>query len=169
VTTGETHSRRDETILWTIGRRLAMVVVLALAFVLSATVTIYVLFRGGDTRVPNVIGKSEAEAQRMAERAGLRVKIVRRSDATTPADTVIETRPGPNSSVKKDSSLTIVISSGRPESKSIFAAPPDRRSGMLAYRGGTFFSNPIGTDPISVTRTRSSKQSSFPRQHWKAL
>jgi serine/threonine-protein kinase len=94
-----------------------MVIVLALAFSLSALITVYTLFRIGDTRVPDCIGKSEAEAQQMAEKAGLKVKVQRRNDATVPADMVIETRPGPNSSVKKDSNLTIVISSGPSQTK----------------------------------------------------
>ena len=89
-----------------------MVIVLALAFFLSAIVTIYTLFRGGDTQVPNLIGKSEVEAQKIAEQAGLRVKIQHRNDPTVPGNSVIETRPGPNSSVKKDSVLTLVVSSG---------------------------------------------------------
>ena len=94
-----------------------MVIALALAFFMSATITIYTLFRIGDTRVPDVIGKTEVEAQKMAEKAGLKVKVTRRNDPSAPADTVIETRPGPNSSVKKDSSLTIVISSGPSQTK----------------------------------------------------
>ena len=94
-----------------------MVIVLALAFSLSALITVYTLFRIGDTRVPDCVGRPEAEAQQMAEKAGLKVKIQRRNDATVPADTVIETRPGPNSSVKKDSNLTIVISSGPSQTK----------------------------------------------------
>ena len=94
-----------------------MVIVLALAFSLSALITVYTLFRIGDTRVPDCIGKPEAEAQQMAEKAGLKVKIQRRNDATVPADMVIETRPGPNSSVKKDSNLTIIISSGPSQTK----------------------------------------------------
>jgi PASTA domain-containing protein len=105
------------SIAWTITRRIGMVLILALAFFLSAVVTIYTLFRSGDTRVPNLIGKPEAEAQRMAEEAGLKVRIVRRADERAPADTVIETRPGPNSSVKTDSGLTIVISTGPPQIK----------------------------------------------------
>ena len=94
-----------------------MVIVLALAFSLSAIVTIYTLFRSGDTQVPNVVGRSQTEAQKLAEQAGLRVKIQMRSDASVPANSVIETRPGANSSVKKDSVLTIVVSSG-PQTKS---------------------------------------------------
>jgi beta-lactam-binding protein with PASTA domain len=87
-----------------------MVLVLVLAFFLSATVTIYTLFRSGDTLVPNVIGRTETEAQKLSEQAGLRVKIQRRVDTVVPANSVIETRPGPNASVKKDSVLTIVVS-----------------------------------------------------------
>ena len=98
-------------IAWTLTRRIGMVLVLALAFFLSATITIYTLFRIGDTRVPDVIGKPEAEAQKLVEKAGLKVKLTRRNDAA-PADTVIETRPGPNASVKKDSTLSIVVSAG---------------------------------------------------------
>jgi len=104
------------SIVWTISRRLGMVIVLALAFFLSAIVTIYTLFRSGDTQVPNVVGRSQTEAQKLAEQAGLRVKIQLRNDASVPANAVIETRPGPNSSVKKDSVLTIVVSSG-PQAK----------------------------------------------------
>jgi beta-lactam-binding protein with PASTA domain len=116
-----------------------MVVVLALAFFLSALLTIYTLFRSGDTRVPNVLGKTEAEAQKMAEEAGLKVKIQRRIDPQIPANTVIETRPGPNSSVKKDSSLTIVVSSG-PQPKSELSPVPralrSLRPAHVSRRGG---------------------------------
>ena len=110
-------------IAWTISRRVGMVIVLALAFFLSAIVTIYTLFRSGDTQVPNLAGKSEMEAQKLAEQAGLRVKIQHRNDASVPASSVIETRPGANSSVKKDSVLTIVVSSG-PQTKSELAPGP---------------------------------------------
>lgn len=99
------------SIAWTLTRRLGMVIVLALAFFLSATITIYTLFRIGDTRVPDVIGKTETEAQKLIEKAGLKLKVTRRND-TTPADTVIETRPGPNASVKKNSTLNVVVSAG---------------------------------------------------------
>lgn len=119
------------SIAWAISRRLGMVIILALAFFLSALVTIYTLFRSGDTQVPNVVGRSETEAQKLAVQAGLRVKVQRRSDASVPADSVIETRPGPNSSVKKDSLLTIVVSSGPVQTRSQAAGPrtysPGRR------------------------------------------
>ena len=110
------------SIAWTISRRLGMVIVLALAFSLSAIVTIYTLFRSGDTRVPNVVGKPEAEAQKLVELAGLRVRIQRREDAAA-AGTVIETQPVPNSSVKKDFDVKIVVSSGPAQKKSQVSSP----------------------------------------------
>jgi serine/threonine-protein kinase len=127
MTSTKTGNRVEAgSIAWTISRRLGMVVVLALAFFLSALITMYTLFRSGDTRVPNVVGKSEVEAQKMAQEAGLKVKIQKRADAAVPENTVIETRPGPNSSVKKDSGLTIVVSSG----------PSQNKSGLEPVAGG---------------------------------
>ena len=117
-----------------------MVIVLALAFFLSAIVTIYTLFRSGDTQVPSVVGRSQTEAQKLAEQAGLRVKIQLRNDGNVPANSVIETRPGANSSVKKDSVLTIVVSSG-PQTKSQFIVPatssPGRRHLARSFIVGT--------------------------------
>jgi hypothetical protein len=117
---------QPSSIAWTLSRRLGMVIVLALAFFLSAIVTIYTLFRSGDTQVPNLIGKTEIEAQKIAEQAGLRVKIQHRNDPTVPGNSVIETRPGPNSSVKKDSVLTLVVSVGPAQSKNQIAVPGPR-------------------------------------------
>ena len=114
---------QPSSIAWTLSRRLGMVIVLALAFFLSAIVTIYTLFRSGDTQVPNLIGKPEVEAQKLAEQAGLRVKVQHRNDPTVPGNAVIETRPGPNSSVKKDSVLTLVVSSGPAQSNSYVITP----------------------------------------------
>src|SRR5512141_2481605 len=125
---------KPETIAWTLSRRLGMVIVLALAFFLSAIVTIYTLFRSGDTQVPNVIGRPQTEAQKLAEQAGLRVKIQHRNDASVPANSVIETRPGPNSSVKKDSVLTIVVSSGPTQLKSQAAGSRPRYPGGRRHR-----------------------------------
>jgi hypothetical protein len=112
------------SIAWTISRRLGMVIILALAFFLSATITIYTLFRIGDTQVPDVIGKSQAEAQRMAEEAGLKVSVLPRADEKAAANTVFRTDPAPNSSVKKDSIVKIYVSTGPPQNKSEVALPP---------------------------------------------
>ena len=67
---------------------------LALHFSLSAIVTIYTLFRSGIRGCP-MCWQAEAEAQKLVELAGLRVKIQRRERAAA-AGTVIETQPIPN-------------------------------------------------------------------------
>jgi len=119
-------------IAWTISRRLAMVVVLGLAFLLSATVTIISLFRSGVTYVPNVIGRSETEAQKMIDDAGLELKIQRRADPA-PANTVIDINRPPNSSVKKGFTVTIVVSTGPVQTKSEL-----RTNGLEGVSGFSF-------------------------------
>ncbi|MEW6128743.1 MAG: PASTA domain-containing protein [Acidobacteriota bacterium] len=116
----ESKSERASTgsIIWTISRRLAMVVVLTLAFILSAAVTIYVVFRGGNTRVPDVVGKSEIDAKRLIESAQLEFRVQHRNDDAAAMNTVIETRPAANSAVKKNSVVTVVISNGPAQTKS---------------------------------------------------
>ena len=113
------QAQRADTqgIIWTLSRRIMMVVALTLAFFLSALVTIFIMFRGGDTRVPDVIGKTEIEAKSMMEANKFEIKIQRRAD-DTPINTVIETRPAPNSSVKTNSVVTLVVSSGPAQNKS---------------------------------------------------
>jgi hypothetical protein len=104
-------------IIGTLARRLTMVVVLTLAFFLSAVITIYIMFRSGDTRVPDTIGKTEVEAKGILEAGKFAVRIQRRTD-DAPANTVIETRPAPNSSVKTNSLVIVVVSNGPIQNKS---------------------------------------------------
>ena len=113
------QAQRADTqgIIWTLSRRILMVVALTLAFFLSALLTIFIMFRGGDTRVPDVIGKTEVEAKSVMEAGKFEIKIQRRAD-DTPMNTVIETRPAPNSSVKTNSVVTLVVSSGPAQNKS---------------------------------------------------
>src|SRR5215471_21749998 len=153
MSTSRDASRPESgSIAWTISRRLGMVIVLALAFLLSAIVTIYTLFRSGDTQVPNIVGRPEAEAQRLAEQAGLRVKIQRRNDPAIAANSVIETRPGPNSSVKKNSVLTIVVSTGPIPTKSqlLPTGPesPGRRHQIRTFVVGTVKSLVVAVERV---------------------
>lgn len=109
------QQNQNENIAWSIVRRLGMVVVLGLVFVLSATVTVFLLIRTGDTRVPakeSIIGKSEAEARQAVQKAGLRVSDVIKlpGDEGSAPDTVFRTDPPPNSSVKKETFVRLYVS-----------------------------------------------------------
>ena len=104
-------------IIGTLARRLSMVVVLTLAFFLSAVITIYIMFRSGDTRVPDIVGKTEGEAKTILETGKFEIRIQRRTD-DAPVNTVIETRPAPNSSVKTNSLVIVVVSNGPIQNKS---------------------------------------------------
>lgn len=108
-----------------------MVVVLTLAFFLSAVVTIYIMFRSGDTRVPDMVGKNESEAKSILETGKFEIRIQRRTDEA-PAGTVIETRPAPNAAVKTNSLVIVVVSAG-PQSKSQLI-PESQPSQLIRFR-----------------------------------
>ncbi len=109
-----------------------MVVVLTLAFFLSAAVTIYVIFRGGDTQLPNVVGKTEVEAKSILDQQQFDIRIQRRSDDKIPMNTVIETRPAPDASVKKNSVVTLVVSNGPVQIKSEADFPETQHPAAIA-------------------------------------
>jgi PASTA domain-containing protein len=143
------NPQRDDAqgIIWTLSRRILMVIALTLAFFLSALITIFIMFRSGDARVPDVIGKTEVEAKSVMEANKFEVKIQRRAD-DTPINTVIETRPAPNSSVKTNSVITIVISSGPGQNKSqLYVEPTD---------------NPLATPWYGVAQPMASALSRLP-------
>src|SRR5262249_37498502 len=121
-------------ISYTISRPVGMGITLARALSLRAIDTIDMIFRLGDTRVHAGGGKTEVEAVRMVEKAGLNAKVQNRSDATTPENVVIETRPAANSSVKKDSNLTIVVSSGPGQNRSQIKVAPEWPGAMSGNR-----------------------------------
>lgn len=102
-----------------------MVIILALAFLLSAIATIFILFRGGETRVPDVKGMTEVEAVRVLKDAGLNVVVRQRPHESVPANTVIETEPRPNASRKKGFTVTVFVSSG-PQPAKVQALVPVR-------------------------------------------
>jgi len=68
--------------------------------------------------LPNVIGKTEGEAKSILDQQKFDIRIQRRNDEKIPANTVIETRPTPDSSVKKNSVVTVVVSNGPVQIKS---------------------------------------------------
>ena len=64
-------------------------------------------------KVPDVLGKSEAEAKRILEAAGLKIGEVTHENSERRFGTVIDQRPGANTEVAKGSTATLVVSKGR--------------------------------------------------------
>ncbi|MEU5978586.1 Stk1 family PASTA domain-containing Ser/Thr kinase [Streptomyces sp. NPDC047315] len=87
-----------------------LVAVLA-AFAIGAGV--WYINSGQFTRVPAVIGKTEADARKRIEGAGLDVKGVRRDfSETVERGTVIGSDPGTNERIRGNGSVTLVVSRG---------------------------------------------------------
>ncbi|MFI1826824.1 Stk1 family PASTA domain-containing Ser/Thr kinase [Streptomyces sp. NPDC020412] len=94
-------------------RRGVLTIVLAVlaAFVIGAGV--WYINSGQFTRVPAVIGKTEADARKQIEDAGLDVKGVRREfSETVDRGTVIDSDPGTNERIRGNGSVTLVVSRG---------------------------------------------------------
>ena len=67
--------------------------------------------------VPNVINLPEGEARRQIEGAGFVASVDNAPSATIAAGTVISQDPGANRKADKGSTVTIVVSSGPPQTK----------------------------------------------------
>lgn len=97
----------------TVARRLALVMLLGIAFAASAMLTIYLLFQAGEVEVPNLVGMSQIEAERAVRRAGLGVKARRQHfDAEVPEGAISEQDPVAGFPVKEGFEVKIDISKG---------------------------------------------------------
>ena len=94
------------------GRRLVPLVVLALV-VLGASAAAFAVTRatGPRVRVPNLVGRTEAEARAGATEAGLRVR-VSRATADDPPGTVTRQDPDPGKLFGRGGRIRLVVSSG---------------------------------------------------------
>ncbi|MEV7429535.1 MULTISPECIES: Stk1 family PASTA domain-containing Ser/Thr kinase [unclassified Nocardioides] len=79
----------------------------------GATVTIS--YSDGPEEVPDVVGRRQREAERLIGEAGFRTSVVRSSDTTEPAGTVIQQSPQAGETLPEGSTITIVVSTFEPE------------------------------------------------------
>ena len=73
------------------------------------------------SNTPAVIGLDQASAERLVNEAGLVPSVRTAPNDTAPAGTVYEAVPGPSSRVRKGSTVTLAVSTGRPR---VPAVPP---------------------------------------------
>lgn len=94
-------------------RRLLRLVLLTVVFALSALVVVFFTMRGRPVAVPDVVGKSEAQAAEILDDAGLRMQIKGRvhNDAV-PANTVSDQLPAAGAVVKTGQFVRVSLSLG---------------------------------------------------------
>ncbi len=96
-------------------QRLLTVAALAAAFFLSAGLVMYFALRGREVQVPNVIGKSEREAEELLKSEGLRMRVrLRVYDDKIEANAVSEQAPAPGTIVKTGQIVRVSLSLGPP-------------------------------------------------------
>jgi serine/threonine-protein kinase len=78
----------------------------------GSTITIVVSSGPGETEIPEVRGKPREQAERLLERAGLRVDARREFDDTIARNRAIGTQPAEFSTVEKGSRVVLLISRG---------------------------------------------------------
>ena len=100
--------------VWTAGRLLVLAGALTLTYALFFMAAMRVATRTRDVKVPDVRGKSIAEASSAIASAGLAVHLepVRRPDSTVPVDHVISQDPDPGTTVRRPRAIHVRISEG---------------------------------------------------------
>jgi eukaryotic-like serine/threonine-protein kinase len=78
----------------------------------GSVVTLFVSNGPSTVRVPDVVGQQEADARRRLRRADLRPDVERETSTKVAAGIVIRTDPGPGRPAERDSTVTLVVSSG---------------------------------------------------------
>jgi beta-lactam-binding protein with PASTA domain len=94
-------------------RRLATMGILVAVFSVSASVVTYMALRGRTVQVPNLIGKTEAEAESLLEDLGLRMQIRGRAHHDKiPEKAVSDQSPAPGTTVKTGQLVRVSLSLG---------------------------------------------------------
>ena len=94
-------------------QKLLATLVVASAFIVSAFVVMYLSFRSSEVSVPTIIGKSEADAEKLLNAQGLRLKVRNRAtDEKIDTDLISEQIPSANSSAKSGQLVSVTVSTG---------------------------------------------------------
>jgi hypothetical protein len=104
-------------------QKLVTVVILAVAFFLSAAAVIYLSLRGKEANVPNLLGKSEGEAEQLLAAEGLRLKVrTRTTDEKIQANLISEQLPNAGAAVKAGQVVHVTVSTGIEAKKEVAKA-----------------------------------------------
>ena len=94
-------------------QKLLATLVVGAVFFASIFVVMYLSFRSSEVSVPAIIGKSEADAEKMLVTQGLRLKVRNRAtDEKIDANLISEQIPSANSSAKSGQIVSVTVSTG---------------------------------------------------------
>lgn len=94
-------------------QKLLTAIILAAAFFISAGMVIYLSLRGKEVKVPELIGKSEGDAEKLLGAEGLRLKVrTRTTDEKIQANLISEQIPNGGVTVKAGQVVTVTVSTG---------------------------------------------------------
>lgn len=100
-------------------------VVLAAAFFISAGLVIFLSLKGKEVAVPDVVGKSESDAEKLLVADGLRLRVRNRAtDEKIQANLVSDQIPNAGTSVKAGQVVNVTISTGIEAKKEEATATP---------------------------------------------
>lgn len=101
--------------VWTAGRVLVLAAALAFTYGAFFLTAVRVTTRAREVHVPDVMGKSVAEARTALAAVGLDLKVdpIRRADPKVPADHVMAQEPEPDTVLRRQRSVRVRISAGQ--------------------------------------------------------
>jgi eukaryotic-like serine/threonine-protein kinase len=91
-----------------------LVFILAAAAFLSAVTAMRFAIQGREVTMPNLVGKSSADAQAILQGRGLQLKVVDRTYSELPANAVVRQSPPEGERMKVSQSAHVVLSLGPP-------------------------------------------------------
>jgi eukaryotic-like serine/threonine-protein kinase len=103
--------------VWTAGRLLLLAAALSLTFGVFFLAAMRVATRAREVKVPDLRGKSVADAKTAAANLGLVLKVdaIRRPDAKVPADHVLSQEPEPGTVLRRQRAVRVRASEGQRE------------------------------------------------------
>jgi len=135
----QAHAVRDR--VWTAGRVLLLAGGLGLTFGVFFLTSFAVATRAREVRVPDVRGKSVAEATTTLAAVGLEMAVdpVRRTDAKVPADHVLSQEPDPGNTLRRQRPVRIRVSDGQrdPVVPALVGQPDQAATAILSQSGIT--------------------------------
>lgn len=94
-------------------QKLLTAIILAAAFLVSAGMVVYLSLRGKEVKVPDLVGKSEGDAEKVLGTEGLRLKVrTRNTDEKIQANLISEQIPNGGVTVKAGQVVTVTVSTG---------------------------------------------------------